>query len=43
MGPRIAFRAGKDDDQEDPTLEASTSGVVIGDTGHRDIPTGGSS
>ena len=39
-GPRIAFRVMKDEDQEHPALEASTSGVVTGGTSHRDNPTG---
>ena len=38
---QIAFRVRKDEDQEHPTSEASTSSVVIGGTGYKDKPMGG--
>ena len=41
MGPRFASLVRDDEDQENPALEASTSGVLIrGGTGHKDYPTG---
>ena len=38
--PRIAFQVGKDEDQEPPASEASTSRVAIDVVGYRDDPMG---
>ena len=40
MDPGVAFRVGKDQDQENLTSETSTAGVAIGGTDFSDKSTG---
>lgn len=40
IGPQIAFQVKRGEGQENPTSEASTSGVVIDGSGHGDKPMG---
>ena len=40
VSPSISFQVSKDEDQELPASETSTSGLAIGVTGYRDEPTG---
>ena len=39
-GPQIASPVRKDEEQEHPALEASTSGIVLDGTSHKDEPAG---